>query len=282
MNGAINNNIKDNYILLLMEIIKNINGNKIKKLNTIYIGYDFREHLAVQVLIDSIERHASKRINVITINIENLRRTGLYRRAPDINSTCWGNNKSNNMIDSSDKRPFSTEFSFSRFLVPHLNQYEGFALFMDCDMYFKSDPCEIFNKYATEDAPPVRVVKHTYEGYNGTKMYGCHQVKYSKKNWSSFVLWNCSHPSNFNLTVDDINTKSGNWLHNFKWLNDDNEIGGLSEEWNWLDGYSNENIEPKNVHFTTGGPWFDIWKPKRDIDNKYSIEWINLSKQIKY
>ena len=82
-------------------------------------------------------------------------------------STCWGDSK--NMIDCFDQKPFSTEFSFSRFLVPHLNLYEGYAIFMDCDMYFRSDPYELFKKYATKDCPPIRVVHHKYEGGNGEK-----------------------------------------------------------------------------------------------------------------
>ena len=106
-------------------------------------------------------------------------------------------------------------------------------------------------------------------------MYGCPQTSYSKKNWSSFILWNCEHPSHKNLTVDDVNTKSGNWLHNFRWLKEE-EIGELPQEWNWLDSSSSKEIEAKNVHFTTGGPWFPNWKAERSIDQKYVDEWIDI------
>jgi|TARA_R110001583_G_scaffold16234_12_gene66298 hypothetical protein len=273
--------------------ITNEYGKRIKKLDTIYIGYDPRENKAVNVLIDSIERHASRPINIVTINELALRRVGLYRRAPDISSTCWADGEPGDMIDAFDKRPFSTAFSFSRFLTPFLNQLEGLALFMDSDMYFRSDPCELFDSFATEGGPAVWCVKHGYDnggstiggdkfGYGeGRKMYGCPQTSYSRKNWSSFVLWNCGHPANKRLTVDDANTKPGGWLHKFSWL-DDSEIGALPEKWNWLDGHSDERIEPANVHFTTGGPWFANtgWKPLRDIDEKYAKEWIELSKAI--
>lgn len=252
--------------------VKNQNGKFVDKLNTIYIGYDPREQEAVEVLIDRIKTCASEPLNIVTLNMTALRRIGLYRRSPDIESTCWGEKNDGVMRDDFDKKPFSTEFSFTRFLVPHLNQYEGFALFMDSDMFFMGDPCELFRKYATEDALPVQVVKHNYKNSESVKMYGCPQTQYSRKNWSSLILWNCGHPSNLNLTVDDVNTKSGNWLHNFKWLND-NEIGDLPEEWNWLDGHSDEKIYPINVHFTTGGPWFKNWKPKRDIDEVYAKKW---------
>ena len=75
-----------------------------------------------------------------------------------------------------------------------------------------------------------------------------------------------------NFTVDDVNTKSGRWLHNFQWLKD-SEIGSMHEEWNWLDGHSPEDIEAKNVHFTTGGPWFKEWKCMRAKDGEYAAEW---------
>ena len=246
-----------------------------KRLDTIYIGYDSREQVAVDVLVESIRRHASRPLNVVTLNTISLRRIGLYRRTPDVSSTCWGNPRSDTMVDAFDGRPFSTDFSFTRFLVPFLNQLEGFALFMDCDMYFRSDPCELFDCFAQPSAPAVRCVHHEYAGDATTKMYGCRQQSYSRKNWSSFVLYNCGHVANQTLTVDDVNTKPGRWLHNFKWLSD-GQVGALPEKWNWLDGHSDETIEPANVHFTSGGPWFDGWKPKRPIDARYCEEWEQL------
>jgi hypothetical protein len=261
-----------------MNIINNYNKN-IKKLNSIYIGYDVREHKAYEVLHHTINKFSKFPINVVTLNLLNLRRIGLYRRAPSIKSTCWGD--LDTMIDCFDQKPFSTNFSFSRFLTPILNQYEGYAIFMDSDMYFRSDPNELFDFVIREDQKKYAIwcVKHDYKSKDKNKMYGCPQTNYNRKNWSSFIIWNCSHPSNLNLTVDDVNTKDGKWLHQFKWLQDD-EIGTLPEEWNFLDNHSNESINPKNVHFTTGGPWFENWKPKRKIDEKYSLEWINLKKEL--
>ena len=55
----------------------------------------------------------------------------------------------------------STEFSFSRFLVPHLCNYEGWAIFMDCDMMVVDDIKNLWNlrdnKYA------VMCVKHQHK-----------------------------------------------------------------------------------------------------------------------
>lgn len=194
------------------------------------------------------------------------------------------------MIDEFDGKPFSTEFSFSRFLVPFLNQLEGFAVFMDCDMYFRKDPCLLFDEFADRDGPAILCVQHQYDEGGGLKrkMYGCPQTMYNRKNWSSFVLWNCGHPAHANLTVDDVSTKPGRWLHHFSWLSDE-EIGDLPEEWNWLDGHSNQEIDPYNVHFTTGGPWFskeaglgyDVWQPQRDgKDREYADEWLGLAAEV--
>lgn len=275
---------------IMYRYCNNQHGQSLKRLDTIYIGYDPREHRAVEVLIDSIERHASSPLNIVTINQVALRKIGLYRRAPHIDSTCWANEPGGDMLDAFDGRPLSTEFSFSRFLVPFLNQYEGFALFMDCDMYFRADPCKVFDEFADPGGPAIRCVKHHYEhgGNIERKLYGCPQTYYSRKNWSSVVLWNCGHPANQSLTVDDVNTKQGTWLHNFSWLNDA-DIGDLPEAWNWLDGHSDPSIEPINVHFTTGGPWFskeagfgfDCWKPLRPgKDEDYAKEWLELSNKI--
>jgi hypothetical protein len=258
-----------------------------ERMDTVYIGYDPRETRAVEVLMDSIGRHASRPLNVVRINQLALRRVGLYRRAPHVDSTCWGKPPSKDMIDVFDGRPFSTDFSFTRFLVPFLNQLEGFALFMDGDMYFRADPCRLFDEFADPEGPAVSCVQHQYDGGGAaTKMYGCVQQAYSRKNWSSLVLWNCGHPANQNLTVDDVNTKPGRWLHNFQWLPDD-QIGALPEAWNWLDGHSDPALDPYNVHFTTGGPWFsaaaglgyDTWSPKRPIDARYADEWLDLAQK---
>lgn len=264
-----------------MRNLVNKNGKNIRRMDTIYIGYDPREHVAVEKLIASIQKLASAPINIVTINQLGLRRSGLYYRTPHNNSTVWAEEPTKDMYDAFDNKPYSTEFSFSRFLVPFLNQYEGFALFMDCDMYFRSDPCEIFEKYATNDAPAIQCVQHDYAegGKITTKLYGCPQTFYTRKNWSSLMLWNCAHKAHENLTVSDVNTKPGAWLHNFKWI-EERDIGAIPEEWNWLDGHSDSAIEPKVVHFTTGGPWFSNWVPGRDIDKKYSSEWLSLPNEF--
>ncbi len=249
---------------------------------TIFIGYDPREHDAYRVLKYSILKHSSEPINVFPIDQIKLRRMGIYRRAWLLGSSekpMPKNSNDSQQVDIFDNRPYSTDFSFTRFLIPFLNRYEGWALYLDCDMYFRSDPMEIFNKYRN-NKKAIYCVKHRYKPVEKIKMYGTKQIKYPRKNWSSFVLYNCAHKSHENLTVDDVNTKSGRWLHNFKWLND-NEIGHIPITWNWLEGYSSESINPKNVHFTRGGPWFSNLKFKlRANEKKFFKEWSSLRKEL--
>ena len=247
-----------------------------ERLPTIYIGYDEREDIAFEVLVESIKSTSSfKNLNIIKLNQSALRAIGLYRRA-------YKTIDNKQKIDLSDGLPFSTDFSFTRFLVPHLNQYEGLAIYMDCDMLVRSDIMEVFEKYA-EAKHAVSCIWHDYVVSDNVifKMDQQIQQNYSKKNWSSFMLWNCGHPANANLTPDDVNTKPGRWLHNFEWIGETiNPIGNIHEEWNWLDGHSNSEIEAKNVHFTTGGPWFSNWTPLTTNENEYVDEWKALRDKI--
>ena len=233
--------------------------------NTIYIGYDPKEQVAYDVLRFTLERTAIENIRIVPIKKDILELNGMYTR------TCT--TVDGQQIDDIDKKPFSSEFSFTRFLVPAMNMYEGWALYMDCDMYPRIDFNTLFEEYNL-DYYPLYCVKHDYEPGDGFKMDGRVQQNYYRKNWSSFILWNCSHPLNRNLTPKVVNTQTGQWLHAFGWLPDkEADIGSIHEEWNWLDNHSPEEIEAKNVHFTTGGPWFKEWNSKREIDGKYAAEW---------
>ena len=99
-------------------------------------------------------------------------------------------------------------------------------------------------------------------------MDGQKQSVYPRKNWSSFIVFNCGHPSNKHLTIDIVNSKPGSYLHQFKWLKD-SEIGTLDEKWNWLEGWTSKNNKenPYAIHFTRGGPWFQEWQDVEFADN---------------
>jgi hypothetical protein len=223
----------------------------------VYIGYDVREPEAYDTCKFSLLKHSSK-IDVQPLKHRELRKQGLFTRP-------WIIEGNGGFRDVRDDKPFSTEFAFTRFLIPFL-QDKGWALFCDSDMLFTDDVMEILKH--VDDKFAVMVVKHNYIPETGLKMDDCKQEPYSRKNWSSVILWNCEHPSNKKLTIEDVNYKPGNWLHNFKWLSDE-EIGSLPEEWNWLEGHSPMSITPKNIHYTRGGPWFKDWKGVA-----YGKEWL--------
>jgi lipopolysaccharide biosynthesis glycosyltransferase len=202
----------------------------------VFVGYDSREDIAYRVCEHSI-RARNKEIEVVPLVQSKLRKNGLYNR--DIDPLA------------------STEFTFTRFLVPHLMEYQGWAIFCDCDIIFKIDVAEIFAQ--ADDKYAVMVVQHDYTPAEGTKMDNQTQTVYPRKNWSSVILWNCNHPSNAQVNLDLINDpeKTGQFFHRFQWLSD-NEIGSLDNSYNWLVGWYKEPHDgtPKVIHYTEGGPWF--------------------------
>lgn len=225
----------------------------------VYVGYDSREDLAYEVCKYSLEKH-SPNIEVIPLKQSQLRAEEKYWRQADPLS--------------------STEFTFTRFLVPSLTGYEGWAVFCDCDFVWTIDVAELIAQADPKYA--VMVVKHDHTPPEGTKMDGCKQTSYPRKNWSSMILWNCSHPSNQILNLDLVNTESGQYLHRFSWLQD-HEIGELSSEYNWLVGWNKEpeHGTPKVYHWTEGGPWFKNYRncEYADVWWDYCVETAeNLSK----
>ena len=213
----------------------------------IFIGYDIREDVAYQVCEHSIHKHQPQ-AEVVPLKQSELRNRGIYTREVDALS--------------------STEFTFTRFLVPYLAGYQGWAVFADCDFVFVDDIKKLFDQ--ADDRYAVMVVKHDYTPKEGIKMDGCKQLPYPRKNWSSMILWNCGHASNQQITPDLVNSQTGQYLHRFQWL-DDAEIGNLDPEWNWLAGWYKEPQDgtPKAIHYTEGGPWFkeyrqceyhEVWK----------------------
>ena len=207
-------------------------------MHNIYVGWDSREDIAYQVCEHSIRRRTRSNINVVPLKQNSLREQGIYTRDVD--------------------KLASTEFTFTRFLVPHLNSFEGWAVFCDSDMVFLMDAVNLFRNLDTTRA--VYCVQHDYNPPEGLKMDGQAQLQYPRKNWSSMMIFNCGHPACKRLTTDD-------------------EIGILSPEWNWLVGHYTEGTDgtPQILHYTEGGPWFEnmrnceydhIWK--REVINLYS------------
>jgi hypothetical protein len=217
----------------------------------IYIGYDSREDIAYQVCKQSCGNH-----KVIPLVQQQLRDQQLYWREVDALA--------------------STEFSLTRFLVPELSIFKGWALFIDSDTLFLTDPSELFA--LADDRYAVMCVKHDYKPLSTNKMDGRLQTIYPRKNWSSVMLFNCSHPSNAALTKQLVNTATPQFLHRLAWL-DDSEIGYLPVSWNWLVDWYTEPRDghPKLLHYTEGGPWFPEY-----TNCEYANNWLSVAASVKY
>lgn len=212
------------------------------------VGYDSREDIAWQVARHSLLRHAQEEVEVIPLRQTSLRELGLYTRPFDALS--------------------STEFSLTRFLTPYVAAQSGWVLFCDCDFLFNSDIGEVFKNLDNRKA--LYCVQHEYTPANGVKMDGKTQTIYPRKNWSSFMLFNCDHPDVKALTPDVVNSATPAYLHRFNWISDENNIGALDLDWNFLEGeYPKPARTPRVIHFTNGGPWFDNWQ---DVD--YADLWL--------
>lgn len=218
----------------------------------VYIGWDSREECASYVAAHSITRRTRSKTNIRYLKHRELRSMGIFRR-PWMTLGERGEN-----IDLLDGRTFSTEFSHTRFLVPALQGYEGWALFMDADMLFQCDIKELFAH--CDDKYAIMCVKHSYPpAPESIKMDNRAQRVYHKKNHSSFVLWNCGHEANKQLTPDKVNFLPGADLHSFSWLRED-QIGSLPFSYNFISGVSPPleiGETPAVIHYSDGGPWFE-------------------------
>jgi len=215
----------------------------------VFIGFDERETLAFHVLSQSIHQHASHPVSITPIMLSQLK--GVYRR---------------------DTNPLqSTAFSFSRFLTPFLSKYQGWSIFMDCDMVVQDDIAKLWTMRDEQYA--VMCVKHQHVPKEDVKFLNAVQTKYEKKNWSSVMLFN--NEKCFTLTPDYVNTATGLQLHQFKWLGNDDLIGEIPQSWNHLVGYNAPNPNASLIHFTEGGPYFNEYE-----DCEHHVTWQNAYEQM--
>lgn len=222
----------------------------------IFVGWDSREAIAYQVCKHSIFKNSKHGydIEVIPLIQDELRAQELYWRDED--------------------KLGSTEFTFTRFLVPELCNFKGWAVFCDCDFLFNTDIEKLFR--LADPRYALMCVQHDYNPDNAVKMDGKVQHQYPRKNWSSMMLFNCEHPSNKKLTKELVNNPDidGKYLHRFSWL-DDKEIGKLPVHWNWLVGWYDQSKDgkPKALHYTEGGPWFKEYERC-----EYAVDWLLMEK----
>lgn len=231
----------------------------------IFIGYDSSTVEAYVACTGSIRENAQdKKPTVHSLNHRQLRHDNLLNRE-------WRIDEVGQYWDVEDGRPFSTEFSFSRFCTIPLARrlkIKDWVMFCDSDFIFQNDPAQLF-KYC-QDYPDkaLMTVQFDWQPEEGAvKMDGRLQSQYSRKLWSSLMMINMNHPSNSKLTTEVVNTASGTRLHNFFWL-DESEIGRLPSQWNWIEGISDPHSVPAGVHYSHGLPTHPNY-----INCQYSTNW---------
>lgn len=229
--------------------------------NHIFIGYDEREKDPFNVCVQSLKDSSTDpdRIVVHPLFHRELRTLGMFDRP-------WKVMEDGTYEDVRDGRPFSVQFSHSRFLTPLLARMLGIkdvVMFVDCDFLFQQDVNQLFDQARQEkDKYAVQVVKHDYKSINTHKMDGAIQSSYNKKLWSALMLFNTEHKGINQLTGQNVNNKPGSWLHSFEWLDDDSLIGSIDERWHFVGDHSEVTTgvsghEAFAIHYTEGGPWFN-------------------------
>lgn len=155
------------------------------------------------------------------------------------------------------KRNGSNAFIYSRFMVPFLNSYKGWAIYADGDMICREDIAKLWAM--RDERYAVMVVQHDYRTVHKKKYFGNKNEDYPRKNWSSLILWNCEHSANRSLTPDAVSGLPNEFLHRFNWLHD-GEIGELPLTWNWLVLEYPMNEYAQLYHYTIGTPCFKDYK----------------------
>ena len=229
-----------------------------------YIGFDLRMPDAYMVAARSMLNRCSVPLVVKPLLLPHLRSIWAYSRKSE--------NRDGVQWDVISDAPMSTQFAISRFLIPALQDFKGVSIFCDSDFLFRADVEELVASCNPRHA--VSCVKHQYAPREHHKMDGQLQTLYDRKNWSSMMVFNNAHPSNRWLTKENVNRVPGRDLHQFCWLKDD-EIGALDPAWNWLEGHSSMDINPKAVHYTRGTPDMQGYE-----DAPYSDEWRGVLGQI--
>ncbi len=210
----------------------------------IYVGFDTRERAAYHVFSQSVIENSSEPVSLKPLALHQLREKYVETHKDGSNA-----------------------FIYSRFLVPFMEDYSGWAIFADGDMVCLGDIADLWRM--RDETKAVMVAKHSYSTKHKRKYIGTsmetHNADYPRKNWSSMMVFNNALCRD--LTADYVSSASGLELHRFAWTSDA-RIGALPLEWNWLVGEYDYNPAAKIVHYTLGGPYFDDY---RDCD--YAAEW---------
>ncbi len=196
----------------------------------VFIGYDSREAIAYHVCVQSLIEKSSVPLEIHPLALNNMER-----------------------FYAEQHKDGSNAFIYSRFLVPYLCGFAGYAIFLDGDMLVRGDIAELWN-YRRPDRG-AQVVCHDYRTRFPVKYLGAPNEDYPRKNWSSVILWNCGYYPNRRLTPEFVTAQPGSYLHRFQWLND-NQIDPLPSAWNHLTMELDPRPDSKLYHYTVGTPCF--------------------------
>ena len=210
----------------------------------LFVGFDPLEAIAYHVFCHSVITKCSEPLSIMPLSLPLMR--GVYKES---------------------HTDGSNEFIYSRFLVPHLCGYEGFAIFADGDMLCRDDLAALMA--LADPTKAVQVVKHDYKTKQPVKYLGAKNEDYPCKNWSSVIIWNCGHPANRVLTPQMVADASGAYLHRFQWLHH-SEVGSLPNCWNWLVGEYGNSRMASILHYTLGTPCFDGYDYGVEADEWYA------------
>ncbi len=210
----------------------------------IFIGYDEREAVAYHTCVQSLIETSSEPLEIHPLALNNMERFYAERHTDGSNA-----------------------FIYSRFLVPYLCGWRGYAIFLDGDMLVRSDIVELWKMRRADRA--LHVVQHDYRTKFDTKYLGNENRDYPRKNWSSVILWNCAFWPNRKLTPAFVASAPGSYLHRFEWLGED-QIEPLPAEWNHLTMEYPDSPTAKLLHYTIGTPCFAGYENQEGADEWYA------------
>jgi lipopolysaccharide biosynthesis glycosyltransferase len=121
----------------------------------IFIGYDPREAIAFHTCANSIIRQASQPVQIIPLALN------LFKDYKETHTDG------------------SNQFIYSRFLVPHLMGFSGWAIFIDGDMIVRDDITKLWD--LRDSYKDVMVVKHNYKTKMSEKYLGSKNEDYPRK-----------------------------------------------------------------------------------------------------
>jgi hypothetical protein len=212
----------------------------------IYHGWDDREEFGSHVFCSSLIHRTSAPVSLIPLRAQMF--ASFY---------------------PPDQRDGSNAFTYTRFLIPFLQGFRGWAMFADgADMVCQADIAELWalrDEYkAVMVAPHVYKTKHPIK-YRGTSMESPNR-DYPCKNWSSLMLINCANFSWRQMTPEKVTATPGEFLHRLEFIPPD-RIGYLPLEWNWLAQEYGANPAAKIIHHTAGIPAFPAYAASEMSDH---------------